>query len=32
MRKKWNGLGAVIVGCIVFWVLVVMVVLKVIGG
>lgn len=32
MRKNWNGLGAVIVGCIVFWALVVLATLKVIGG
>lgn len=32
MRKKWNGLGAVIVGCIVFWVLVALAVLKMVVG
>jgi hypothetical protein len=31
-RKNWNGLGLVIITCLVFWVLVALAVMKVVGG
>lgn len=32
MMRNWNGLGFVFAMCLLFWVLVAMVVLKVVGG
>lgn len=31
-RKNWNGLGLVLIACMLFWVLVALAVMKVVGG